>query len=41
MRRTWHTPLPANAPVGFWGYSGGGTASTWAAEMAPVYGTRN
>lgn len=29
--------LPADAPVGFWGYSGGGTASTWAAEMAPVY----
>lgn len=29
--------LPANAPVGFWGYSGGGTGSTWAAEMAPVY----
>lgn len=29
--------VPARAPVGIWGYSGGGTASTWAAELAPVH----
>lgn len=30
-------PLPEDTPIGLWGYSGGGTASTWAAEMAPEY----
>ncbi|MEE4025003.1 lipase family protein [Gordonia sp. PKS22-38] len=29
--------LPANTPVGLWGYSGGGMATSWAAEMAPTY----
>lgn len=29
--------LPASTPVGLWGYSGGGLASAWAAEMAPDY----
>lgn len=29
--------LDATAPVGLWGYSGGGLASSWAAEMAPGY----
>jgi hypothetical protein len=29
--------LPASTPVGLWGYSGGGHASTWAAELAPTY----
>ena len=27
----------ARTPVGLWGYSGGGLASAWAAEMAPAY----
>jgi len=27
----------ARTPVGLWGYSGGGLASAWAAEMAPSY----
>lgn len=26
-----------NAPVGMWGYSGGGQATAWAAELAPSY----
>jgi hypothetical protein len=26
-----------NAPVGMWGYSGGGQATAWAAELAPAY----
>jgi triacylglycerol lipase len=29
--------LPANAPVGLWGYSGGGLATGWAAEVAADY----
>ncbi|WP_319446626.1 MULTISPECIES: lipase family protein [unclassified Mycobacterium] len=29
--------LAADAPVALWGYSGGGMASAWAAEMAPTY----
>lgn len=29
--------LPADTPVGLWGYSGGGMATSWAAEMAPQY----
>ena len=29
--------LDGAAPVGLWGYSEGGFASTWAAELAPVY----
>lgn len=29
--------LAANAPVGFVGYSGGGQATTWAAEVQPTY----
>ncbi|ORI20279.1 lipase family protein [Rhodococcus sp. 1168] len=29
--------LRSNSPVGLWGYSGGGLASSWAAEMAPEY----
>jgi triacylglycerol lipase len=29
--------LSADAPVGLWGYSGGGLASAWAAEMAGSY----
>ncbi len=29
--------LTSNSPVGLWGYSGGGLASSWAAEMAPDY----
>jgi fermentation-respiration switch protein FrsA (DUF1100 family) len=27
----------ADTPVGLWGYSGGGLASAWAAELAPTY----
>ncbi len=27
----------AGTPVGMWGYSGGGQATTWAAELAPAY----
>ena len=27
----------ARTPMGLWGYSGGGPASAWAAEMAPAY----
>jgi hypothetical protein len=26
-----------NAPIGMWGYSGGGQATAWAAELAPSY----
>jgi pimeloyl-ACP methyl ester carboxylesterase len=26
-----------NVPVGMWGYSGGGQATAWAAELAPTY----
>lgn len=29
--------LRADTQVGLWGYSGGGMASSWAAEMAPTY----
>ncbi|MFD6195624.1 lipase family protein [Mycobacteriaceae bacterium NPDC060252] len=29
--------LDPDTPVGIWGYSGGGMASSWAAEMAPTY----
>ncbi|MGH3723495.1 MAG: lipase family protein [Mycobacterium sp.] len=29
--------LPADTPIGLWGYSGGGLASSWTAEMAPTY----
>lgn len=29
--------LPADTSVGLWGYSGGGMATSWAAEMAPQY----
>ncbi|OHU31187.1 hypothetical protein BKG76_05810 [Mycobacteroides franklinii] len=29
--------LPADTPIGLWGYSGGGLASSWTAEMAPNY----
>ena len=29
--------LPAGLPVGMFGYSGGGMATAWAAEMAPTY----
>ncbi|AMU72058.1 lipase family protein [Mycobacteroides abscessus] len=29
--------LDQSTPVGIWGYSGGGMASSWAAEMAPAY----
>ena len=34
-----HTPLnlSAEAPVGLWGYSGGGLATAWAAEMHSEY----
>lgn len=31
------TPLAAEVPVGLWGYSGGGLASAWAAEMCADY----
>ena len=27
----------ANTPVGMWGYSGGGQATSWAAELQPTY----
>ena len=30
-------PLTAAAPIGLWGYSGGGLASSWAAEMCGTY----
>ncbi|MGV0742736.1 lipase family protein [Mycolicibacterium sp. XJ870] len=30
-------PLSASAPIGLWGYSGGGLASAWAAEMSGSY----
>jgi hypothetical protein len=29
--------LTSSTPVGVWGYSGGGMASSWVAEMAPEY----
>ncbi len=29
--------LAPDVPVGMWGYSGGGLATAWAAEMAPTY----
>lgn len=29
--------LPPSAPIGLWGYSGGGLASAWAAEMCGEY----
>ena len=29
--------LSPSAPVGLWGYSGGGLASAWAAEMSGAY----
>ena len=29
--------LAPDTPVGLWGYSGGGLATAWAAEMAPTY----
>uniref|UniRef100_UPI003D90ED7C lipase family protein n=1 Tax=Gordonia sp. B7-2 TaxID=3420932 RepID=UPI003D90ED7C len=29
--------LAPHVPVGLWGYSGGGMATAWAAEMAPTY----
>ncbi|MFC6010439.1 lipase family protein [Nocardia lasii] len=29
--------LDRRTPIGLWGYSGGGMASAWAAEMAPTY----
>ncbi|MAU83156.1 MAG: lipase [Gordonia sp.] len=32
-----HHELPADTPVGLWGYSGGGMATSWAAEVAPDY----
>lgn len=34
---TEHLQLSASAPIGLWGYSGGGLASAWAAEMAGSY----
>ncbi|CRZ14506.1 lipase family protein [Mycolicibacterium neworleansense] len=32
-----HLPLSPDARIGLWGYSGGGLASAWAAEMADSY----
>ncbi|MXP21306.1 lipase [Gordonia sp. HNM0687] len=32
-----HHEMPADTPVGLWGYSGGGMATSWAAEVAPTY----
>lgn len=32
-----HHYLSPDTPVGLWGYSGGGMATAWAAEMAPTY----
>jgi hypothetical protein len=32
-----HLDLPASARVGLWGYSGGGLATAWAAEMCAEY----
>lgn len=29
--------LAPDTPIGLWGYSGGGMATSWAAEMAPTY----
>ncbi|MFW0793204.1 lipase family protein [Gordonia sp. CPCC 205515] len=29
--------LAADTPIGLWGYSGGGLATAWTAEMAPTY----
>ncbi|GAA1707099.1 lipase family protein [Fodinicola feengrottensis] len=29
--------IAASAPIGLWGYSGGGLASAWAAELQPTY----
>ncbi|MGW5311709.1 lipase family protein [Nocardia thailandica] len=29
--------LSTDSPVGLWGYSGGGLATAWAAELAPTY----
>ncbi|RMI33964.1 lipase family protein [Nocardia stercoris] len=29
--------LEANAPIATWGYSGGGLAASWVAELAPAY----
>ena len=31
------TAVPPDAPIGLWGYSGGGLASGWAAELAGYY----
>lgn len=31
------TGFSNRTPVGLWGYSGGGQATTWAAELAPTY----
>lgn len=31
------TGLSPTTPVGMWGYSGGGQATTWAAQLAPSY----
>ncbi len=31
------TDFSAETPIGLWGYSGGGMATSWAAEMAPTY----
>lgn len=32
-----HLPLSDASPIGLWGYSGGGLASAWAAEMSGSY----
>ena len=32
-----HVGIPSSAPVGLWGYSGGGLASAWAAEVCADY----
>ncbi len=33
----WSTGASLKAPIGLWGYSGGGLASAWAAEMCGAY----
>lgn len=32
-----HVGIPSSAPIGLWGYSGGGLASAWAAEVCADY----
>lgn len=36
-RNSEHVGVSASAPIGLWGYSGGGLASAWAAEMCSQY----